>query len=178
MLQGPGRKFVAAHNTHSLQVFMVGVARIVIIWILLIYPVSMRGMTRVLSCVDFKDFIDNQEPLSAYYPTHRMLINFDVVCGSAQHRRIVGHAGILQYPYLLLPPLIVFVVLFKLRTRIHDLPVRNMSAILFEGYKPQFFFWEALVVMRTGLVIWLSSIGAMSARTKRIAAVLVVSLVM
>lgn len=149
ILAGPGLAYTELHESLAIEVKLKSsLIRCFLAWTLAIYPVYLRGTSRMFACERF----DNVQ---------RMVLNYDIVCDTEQSIEATKGTSVPGIPNHIFPYIICIIVPGALALslkfyggdKLRTIQSRRRSAVLFDGFQPDMAWWEVLMFARTGILI-------------------------
>lgn len=150
----------ARRSCNHSDAFKAGSIRNVAFLVFLLYPSACANILRLLQpCVTLCLDVEETE-CTAYLST-----DYTVVCAGTKYDRYVRASYALAAIYMVLVPLAIFAVLFRMRRRNmlpakpeHTSAARGLT-FFYGAYHPRFFFWDLLEMLRklllTGIIIFI-----------------------
>jgi len=156
---GPGQKFARMHEQFKVAHDLCDFVRDGIIWVMLIYPASLRGAFQAQRCskLYFSSRKDAEEAM--FYD-----MNYDLDCSSDVVKRLSRVSMVGKYVYIIGLPVLLCCFLTVFRTELWNPNVRRVASVLFDGYRPPCYFWEAIKMLRVAAFFACGGISALMTR--------------
>jgi len=145
LVYGPGQAFASMHEGFALQGAIEIICGEMVAMLILLYPVVLRITFMVNVCRDL-------------YPNgvkeERLLANFDILCGTPNHEAM--RSGVSMMRFLLGFALPIFLMFFNFWAQdwVFSLRFRRIFAIFYAGYKPDYFYWQIIILWRNLLIFY------------------------
>eukprot|EP00928_Gymnodinium_smaydae_P022336 TRINITY_DN18802_c0_g1_i1.p1 TRINITY_DN18802_c0_g1~~TRINITY_DN18802_c0_g1_i1.p1 ORF type:complete len:1489 (+),score=178.62 TRINITY_DN18802_c0_g1_i1:99-4565(+) len=148
---GSGRRFSKLSERNYLVGKLLDLIRKIIVWVMFAQAITACSLTLQRSCVVFTAVDTTSQAADATVRQYRLLSNYDVLCDSPEYLDYT--VGVWTYlVYLCGVPLMLLAFLVFIGPTIWDRNVRRACAALFDGYKPEYYWWEACTWFRTSAV--------------------------
>ncbi|GIL48625.1 hypothetical protein Vafri_5094 [Volvox africanus] len=86
--------------------------------------------------------------------------NMQAMCYSGNHLRVYVPIGVAAaVVFCLLPPLMSFWFVWRVRGRLNDTHVRKVYGFLYKRYKPRFIWWETVLQLETLILVTVEVLG-------------------
>ncbi|GLI62650.1 hypothetical protein VaNZ11_005318 [Volvox africanus] len=129
--------------------------------VFILYPSWAQAALSTFACYPIDDgegpFSEAQQATWKYGYWVR---NMQAMCYSGNHLRVyvpIGVAAVLVF--CLLPPLMSFWFVWRVRGRLNDTHVRKVYGFLYKRYKPRFIWWETVLQLETLILVTVEVLG-------------------
>lgn len=142
------------HARRHLKKRVQDVFRELLVWLLFTYPILIRSFVKLSTCRDLA--VNEKEPLEEA----RWINNFDLRCDEASVQWYTTRTAITVVSL----PAVAMLFLFYEVTDLYSLVNRRVTSIFTSGYRPDAYFWEVIMILRTGLMIMCLKIELLTLR--------------
>ncbi|EFJ43308.1 hypothetical protein VOLCADRAFT_96559 [Volvox carteri f. nagariensis] len=88
------------------------------------------------------------------------LRNMQAMCYSGDHLHVYVPIGVVAVVvFCVLPPLVSFIFVWRVRGRLEDAHVRKVYGFLYKRYKPRFIWWETVLQLETLILVSVEVLG-------------------
>ncbi|EFJ43306.1 hypothetical protein VOLCADRAFT_106884 [Volvox carteri f. nagariensis] len=86
--------------------------------------------------------------------------NMQAMCYSGDHLHVYVPIGVVAVVvFCVLPPLVSFIFVWRVRGRLEDAHVRKVYGFLYKRYKPRFIWWETVLELETLILVSVEVLG-------------------
>lgn len=138
---GPGAIFSRQSILRDLIINWCKYARISLIWLLILYPPTIRFLFRNLGCDKAVPGVYKAQPL--------LHADYKILCDSPEYKvlrlRTVRHL----YALVVITPAVFSICLYCISGKVYNSSSRQILGIFTEGYRRKYYWWELVQILRS-----------------------------